>query len=193
MARRIVQRGRRTHVPKPVYLPEATESANAVGHVLVRKYGQQAWILQIMEMIQAATDRGIKQLSGSHGPMENAQPFQESGPSNPYRFGPRSPEEVQQDAAAHQAHQPRVPTQMQQQAQQAVEAYDRDEMDLFAQLAQVADPAQQLGRPIPGQPMPQQQHEQRTKGGLILPPGQPEPSHESADAGHSDDSLSWLF
>ena len=104
---RIVQRQRRTNVAKPVYISEATESANAVGQVLAAHYGEQAWILQIMEMVQASVDRGVKQLAGTPGPTDNAQAFTQVD-QNQYAMPARTAPEVHQAPAAHQGHIPAV-------------------------------------------------------------------------------------
>lgn len=184
---RIGRRGRRQQIPKPVYLEEARAAANAVGQVLVAKYGQAAWILQIMEAVQAAVDRGIKQLSGSAGPQQNSMPgdIQQQGYAMPARTG----EEVIQavpNIMQQRADIP-LPNQQQVQAQLPVESND-----MFAQLARAADPAaQQLGQAPPPQAYPQpMQAPQQTAGGLILPPGVP---NEGTEPGHDADSMSWLL
>lgn len=191
---------RRANIPKPVYLQEATDAANAVGQILVTRYGQFPWILQVMEMVRMGVDRGVKQLAGGPGPVQNSDAFVEAGPANPYTHQARtSPEDIAQinAQAAQQAHQPTVPAQLQPQAQQAQEAADAGRQDLFAQLAQVADPAQHLGQPIYGQPAPPPiQPSIQTESGLILPTGEAQPQGEpnaSPDPGHPADPMSWLF
>jgi len=153
-----------------------------------------------MEMVRIGVDRGVKQLAGGPGPVQNSDSFIEAGPANAYAQPARtSPEDIAQinAQAAQQQHQPTVPPQLQQQAQQAQEYADAGRVDLFAQLAQVADPAQHLGQPIYEQPTPNPpQPKIQTESGLILPPGQAQPQGEpdgSPDPGRPADPMSWLF
>lgn len=80
---------RNAGVSKPVYLQAATESANAVGEVLVAHYGRSDAVVQVMEMVQAAVDRAIKQLLTGAAPAQNAQPFVDGAP-NQYAFEART-------------------------------------------------------------------------------------------------------
>ena len=153
-----------------------------------------------MEAVQGAVDRGVRQLAGGPGPVQNADSFIEAGPSNHYSQPARtSPAEIAHinAQAAQQQHQPTVPPQLQQQAQQAQEYADAGRVDMFAHLAQVADPAQHLGQPIYDEPVPPGPQPQiQTESGLILPPGEMQPQGEpnaSPDPGQSADPMSWLF
>jgi hypothetical protein len=67
-----------------------------VGEVLVAHYGRSDAVVQIMEMVQAAVDRGIKQLLTGAAPVRNAQPFHAGAP-NQYAFGPREKYEAGED------------------------------------------------------------------------------------------------
>ena len=167
-------RGRRTSIAKPIYLPEARAAANAVGQVLVARYGQQTWLLQIMEMVQSAVDRGIKQLSGSPGPSENAAGSL-AAPQG-YALPARTREDVVQTTPNIQdvpSDNP-VPTN-QRMVQEAVQASNDGNMDVFAQLAGVADPAtRQLGHGVPGQAQVQPMQDSAVSpSGLVMPNGAP--------------------
>ena len=168
------QRPRNTNVRKPIYLPEARAAANAVGQVLVTKYGQQAWLLQIMEMVQAAVDGAIKQLSGSAGPTQNAAGSLKAPEA--YAMPARTREDVIQGTPNIEqvASDNPAPTNHRM-VQEAVQAADAGDMDMFAQLAGVADPStRQLGHGIPGQPAPQPMREAPVSAsGLIMPNGAP--------------------
>lgn len=144
-------------------------------------------------MVQASVDSGIKQLTGTPGPTQNAQSFTRVD-SYGYAKDARTAQEVKVDPAANQAHSPTVQPSQAPQAQQAQQAYDQGKVDVFAQLAQIQDPAlQQLGQPIPGQPMPPPtQPPIKTPGGLILPPGQGQPDAGPV-SGDNDDSMLWLL
>lgn len=163
-----------------------------MGQVLVARYGQHQWILQVMEMVVASVDGGIKQLTGTPGPAQNAQSFTQVDP-NHYAMGARTAQEVKVAPAAHSGHIPAVQPSQVPQAQQAQAAMQAGQVDMFAQLSQIADPAlQQLGQPIPGQPMPPPtQPPIQTPGGLILPPGQGQPDAGPV-SGDDDDPLFFL-
>ena len=186
---RVGSRGRRRNIPGTVYLPEARASANAVGQVLVAKYGKHPWILQVMEAVQGAVQRGIEQLGASQAPAQNAMPgdIQNQG----YAMPARTAADVTPGFIAAPSDNPAPNPQ---QVERAMQAQD---MDMFAQLAQVADPTtQQLGRGVPGQPTPQPMREApMTQGGLTLPSG-PSPQEvnvEGTDPGHDNNSVSWLL
>lgn len=74
MARTIKVRGRNRSVKKPVYLPEARASGEAVERILEDAYGEQPWIHQVVTAVTACVHRGVSQLSGSAGPSRNSQP-----------------------------------------------------------------------------------------------------------------------
>lgn len=121
-----------------------------------------------------AVHRGIEQLSGSAGPMQNAAngAIKQQG----YAMPARTREDVIQgtpNIADVPSDNP-VP-QNQRVIQQAVQQQDND---MFAQLAGVADPAtRQLGHGIPGEARPQpMQQAPMTANGLVLPPGAGVPS-----------------
>lgn len=169
-------------------MEESRAAANATGQILVAKYGQHPWILQIMEAVQGAVDIGVKQLSGV-APVANA------APQDPYNFPARTGQEVIQANPQMMDRPADNPVPTQQQVQQGMSA----DNDMFAQLARVADPGRPLGQAPPSQPMPrQQQPVQQTTSGLILPAGMtPQPvqgvQNERADPGHNSDSVSWLL
>lgn len=146
-----------------------------------------------MEMVVASVDGGIKQLTGTPGPMQNAQSFTRVD-QNHYAMGARTAGEVQAAPAAHSGHIPAVQPSQVPQARQAQQAIQEGQVDMFAQLSQIADPAlQQLGQPIPGQPMPPpMQPPIQTPGGLILPPGQGQPDAGPV-SGDDDDSMQWML
>ncbi len=184
----IGRRSRRTKIPKPVYLAEARAAANAAGQILVAQYGEHPWILQIMEAVQQAVDRGVKQLSGSQAPTANAMPgdIQSQG----YVMPARTAEDVSPNFIAAPSDNP-APNQRDVEAAMAAGT-----VDMFAQLARVADPAPHLGQPIPNQPMPQPpQAIQASPSGLILPAGAPpqQVNHEGPSARHGGDTVSWLL
>lgn len=145
-----------------------------MGQVLVAKYGQQPWLLQIMEMVQSAVDRAIKQLSGSAGPTQNAAGSLQAPQG--YALPARTREDVIQSTPniEQMPSDNPVPTN-QRLVHEAVQAADAGDMDMFAQLAGVVDPAtRQLGQGVPGQPMPQRMHEAPVSAtGLIMPNGTP--------------------
>ncbi len=175
---------RRTNISKPVYLPEARSSANAVGQVLVAKYGQQQWLLQIMEMVMVAVDRGIKQLGGSAGPTENATGSL-SAPAT-YALPARTREDVERDSPGVISSPSDSPVPGSQHLVQ--QGLQTDHNDLFAVLSKAADPAtRQLGHGLPGQAVPQPMQEiQESPGGLLMPNGVPaidQSTSESADSG----------
>jgi hypothetical protein len=127
-----------------------------------------------MEMVQAAVDRGIKQLSGSAGPSENAAGSLKAPDS--YVMPARTKEDVIQTTPNIQdvpSDNP-VPTD-QRMVQEAVQAADAGNMDMFAQLARVADPAtRQLGHGVPGQqPVQPMQDAPVSSSGLVMPNGSP--------------------
>ncbi len=146
-----------------------------------------------MEMVVASVDGGIKQLTGTPGPSQNAQSFTQVD-QNHYTMGARTAQEVKVAPAAHSGHIPAVQPEQVPQAQQAQQAMRDNKPDMFAQLAQIQDPAlQQLGQPIPGQPMPPStQPPIQTPGGLILPPGQGQPDAGPV-SGDDDDPMQWML
>lgn len=186
-----VGKGRRTNIPKPVYLPEARAAANAVGQVLVAKYGKEAWILQIMEAVMGAVQRGIDQLGASAGPQANAMPgdIQMGG----YAMPARTREDVIQHSPQilQQASDIAAPTNRQLVAQ----GMQEENNDMFALLSRAADPAvAQLGQGVPNQPMPQpMQQGLVSQTGLVLPNQPQEVPHERTSPGHHDDAMSWLL
>jgi hypothetical protein len=54
-----------------------------VGEVLVKHYGRNDAVVQIMEMVRMSVDRGIKQLMTGAAPEQNARPFT---PDQPNRY-----------------------------------------------------------------------------------------------------------
>ncbi len=92
MAQYRIGRSRRTNVPKPVYLEESTAAARAVGQILVKKHGQQPWIVQVMEAVQIAVNRGVGQLGNTQPPPANGQVLGQGGE---YAFPARTAEELQ--------------------------------------------------------------------------------------------------
>jgi len=190
-----VGRGRRTNIPKQVYLPEARASANEVGRVLVGKYGQHPWILQIMEGVQAFVDRAIQQLGASAGPSQNSQP---GDLQQGYAMPARTREDVvQQNPQILQQPSDIQAPNNQQLVQQGMQ---QDNNDMFAVLSRAADPAaQELGHGIPNQQAPQpMQATPTSQSGLVMPQGPaPQPLQETpdegADSGHGTDPVSWLL
>lgn len=143
-----------------------------------------------MHAVQGAVDLGVKQLSGQAATGNAA-------PDDPYNFPARTGQEVVQanpQMMDRPADNPVPPQHLVQQGKNM-------NNDMFAQLARVADPSggQGLGQPPPPQAYPQQQQPQQvTKSGLILPAGDgPQPvqgvNNERASPGHGDDSVSWLL
>ena len=95
-------RKRRTRIPKPKYLPEATAAAEAAGRVLVDHYGEQPWILQAMEVVRGGLQNAIPQLRNA-APAGNMESFQNGAG---YVMPPRTAEEIKQDMAAQRAAKP---------------------------------------------------------------------------------------
>ena len=128
---------------KRQYLPAATEAANAVAVILVKHFGQQAWILQCMTGIQECVQNSVDMLSGA--PPTPAQPIGQGGQ---YAFPARTAAELQssRQQAAHAgqvsaAHENQLAAQA-----QADLALANGQLDMFAVLqnaAGTADPATQ--------------------------------------------------
>lgn len=140
MARTFTISGRRRNIPKPVYLPEARASGDAVGHILLTQYGEQPWIHQIVEAVMAAVDRGVQQLGGSAGPQQNAMPgdLQTRG----YVMPARSSQEVLQadPSIANRPSDIRAPT-TQTQIDEGLKALDSGDFSRYQQVAKPADPS----------------------------------------------------
>jgi hypothetical protein len=162
-----------------------------VGQVLVRKYGQQQWILQVMEAVMAAVHRGIEQLGGSNGPSANAMPGDLY--TQGYVMPARTREDVMQQNPniLHQPSDIPAPTN----AQLVAQGLQEESNDMFALLSRAADPAvQQLGQGVPHQPMPAPMREgMMTKSGLVLPNQPQEVPDERASPGYDNDSMPWLL
>ena len=123
MARR-KPRPRNRAPTRPEYLPVSRAAANAAGQVLIAEYGEASWLLQIVEMVQAGVDRGIRQLS-TPGPRMNVQGFDNVQPH--YTQPARSAEEIRADLTARRQKQP----------EQLAEAWhedDEEQTDVFARL-----------------------------------------------------------
>lgn len=185
-----VGRGRRTNIPKPIYLSEARASANAVGQVLVAKYGQHPWILQIMEGVQSFVDRAIQQLSGSAGPAQNSMPgdLQAGG----YAMPARTREDVVTQSPGLLQGPSDIPAPNNHQLVQ--QGLQQDNNDMFALLSSAADPAvQQLGQGVPNQQMPQPMQEAPvSQSGLVMPQGAaPQPVQEQQT--ETGDDVGWLL
>lgn len=73
------------------FLAEATAAAEATGDILVRRFGSQQWILQVMEAVQNAVQNGIENLSAT-------QVGANSHPGDEYRFRARTREELIESA-----------------------------------------------------------------------------------------------
>lgn len=158
-----------------------------MGQVLVAKYGQQPWILQVMEAVQAAIDRGVRQLASTQAPTANAMP---GDLQQGYAMPARTAEDViQQNPNIVQAPADIAAPNNRQLVAQGLQ---QDNNDMFATLARAADPAQQqLGQSLPNQPMPQSPPAvQASQSGLVLPQGVQD---EGTGSGHSDNSMSWLL
>ena len=82
-------RARRTDIPKPRHLREATTAAQAVGEILAQVHGDAEWIFQIMEAVQNAVTIGVQRFT--HAPVVNVN---EMGlvDGGAYRFAARSRE-----------------------------------------------------------------------------------------------------
>ncbi len=149
-----------------------------------------------MEMVQAAVDRAIQQLSGTPGPQGNASPadFQTQG----YAMPARTREDVVQANPSIVQQPSDIPQPNNQQL--VAQGLQQDDHDVFALLSRAADPAmQQLGQGLPNQPAPQpMQQTPVSQSGLVMPQGSaPQPIQEAQDAGaesgHGGDSVPWLL
>ena len=187
---------------RPVYFPQAIQSAQVVGQVLVAGFGQQEWISQVQDGVARLVDTAVRQLAQTQAPAVNEAPLGQGGQ---YAFAPVTEHNAQQHVAANPAADQRhlgVPQNpaAANQAQAAYEAAQQQyaeamgatgvpqqvqavqgatqQMDQFAQLAGVRDPNQ----PPPPQTMPQQ--------ALILPPGVVMPEQQD---GGDDGSVSVLW
>lgn len=179
---------------RPVHLPQAIQSAEAVGQVLVASFGQQDWIAQVQDGVARLVDTAVSQLAQTQAPAMNEQALRHGGQ---YAFAPVTEHGVQQHIAANPAADQRhlaVPQNAAaaNQAQQAYEAAQRQyaeamqapavpqqvqgvqgatqQMEQFAQLAGVRDPTQ----PSTSPPVPDRQT-------VWLPPGAAAP--EQPDGG----------
>lgn len=159
-----------------------------MGRILVEKYGQYPWILQIMEAVQGAVQLGIEQLSGSMGPAANSQPgdIQAQG----YNMPARTREDVVQQNPQILQQPSDVPLPRNDQLVQ--QGLQEGNNDMFALLSRAQDPAQQqLGQSLPNQPQPQPMREvQQTKSGLVMPDG---PAPQETSRTQDDESLGWLL
>jgi hypothetical protein len=162
-----------------------------VGQVLVAKYGKEAWILQIMEAVMGAVQRGIDQLAASAGPQANAMPgdIQMGG----YAMPARTREDVIQQSPQILTQPADIPAPTNQQL--VAQGMQEENNDMFALLSRAADPAvQQLGQGVPNQPMPQpMQQGLVSQTGLVLPNQPQEVPHERTSPGHDADAMSWLL
>lgn len=142
-----------------------------MGQVLVAKYGQQKWLLQLMEMVQASVDRGIKQLSGTAGPTENAIGSLDAPQG--YAMPARTREEVIKEDPNIVRGQADIAAPANQQI--VTQGMQQDNNDMFALLSAAADPAtQHLGHGLPGQAQVQPMQETPSSpSGLVLPNGSP--------------------
>ena len=84
-------RQRRTDIPKPRHLREATDAAQAVGEILVRVHGQAEWILQIMEAVQNAVTNGVQRFTAAPVVGSNQLALGQGGG---YQFPARTREEL---------------------------------------------------------------------------------------------------
>lgn len=83
--------GRRTNIARPKYLPQATAAGQAAGAILVQSFGEADWIFQVVEAVQIAVDRGIRQLGQGQQVSMNEQPLAQGAP---YRMPPRTAEQL---------------------------------------------------------------------------------------------------
>ncbi len=137
-----------------------------------------------MEMVQSAVDRGIKQLSGTAGPTENASGSL-SAPKG-YAMPARTREEVIQENPSIVQNPADISAPVNQQLVQ--QGMQQENNDVFAMLSNASDPAtRQLGHGIPGQAQPQPMQEaQASPSGLVMPNGSPAvsvPAPKPADSG----------
>lgn len=174
-------RQRRADIPKPRYLREATAAAEAAGEILVRSFGQQQWILQVMEAVQRAVDIGVKQLGQQPAVASNEMSIQNG---TGYRFNARTREELIQS--------------------RQIAAEERG-IDPRSQFSQLHDPTKELGAPsLDDVVTPRDDGCMVSASGLILPAGAgsgvgyaherahlppPEPQPESQPASEED----WLL
>lgn len=112
---------------------------------MINEYGEVPWLLQIVEMIQAGVDRGIKQLSGP-APRMNAEGFDNQQPH--YMQPPRTADQIKADLAERRQKQP-------EQVMEAWREEDAEQTDVFARLSTA------IGLPVEEEP---------TAPKLILPP-----------------------
>ena len=136
---------------KRQYLPAATEAANAVAVILVKHFGQQAWILQCMAGIQECVQNSVDMLSGA-APM----PSQPIGQGGEYAFPARTAAELQatRNQAAHAgqvsaAHEDQITAQA-----QADQALANGQLDMFAVLQKAAGTADPASQGMPAQEAP---------------------------------------
>ena len=99
-SRRPVEERRQRH------LPEADAAADEVGRILLRHYGEQEWIFQIMDAVRVAVTNGVARFTQAQLPEVNEMP------GGSYRFAARTREELLQNtqqAAAEGGVDPRSP------------------------------------------------------------------------------------
>lgn len=147
-----------------------------------------------MEAVQGAVQRGVEQLAGSPGPMQNSMPgdLQMQG----YVMPARTREDVVQQNPQLLQQPSDIPAPNNRQLVQ--QGLQEGSNDMFAVLSKAQDPAQQqLGQAPPPQAMPQPMREvQQTQSGLILPEGGPPRTQQEvseAQQTQGDEDLGWLL
>lgn len=138
-----------------------------MGKVLVDVYGEQPWILQLMEAVMICVHRGVNQLGSSQGPSANAQPVDLQ--SQGYAMPARTKEDVIRENPGIETSPADIPSEGN--SQRIQQGLQTESNDMFARLSGAVDPAaQQLGRPAQNEAMPQKPKQiTANSSGLILP------------------------